>query len=123
MYTISIWTKVENANFKLTYKQKGFADEALAALNHALDEWASAATLSAARFHDISDDYGHVLRLDLDDFLMGALADVQLEHEAGQMLGLAQVRAQVDMKAKIDADPKLRILAAMAGPRPAGFQS
>lgn len=127
MYMINIWMKTQGVSFSLTYKQKGFADEANAALEAASNAWAVSTELSAARFHIISDDYEHRLRIDLDDYLMHELKDADADFACANDRNLRHAQAQAGFHAKVMSDPKLagirNLINAMAAPRPPGLQS
>lgn len=96
---------------------KAFRDAINAARAHTLEEDAKPGDDWLC---DLRDDYGHTLDVHLDDIAGMVMKDVAASHRASQELAMLTARAQAELQAKVQADPKMRFFAGAVQLPPGG---
>lgn len=69
------------------------------------------ATTADAWSLELRDDYGHIFDVMLEEIGAVVLKDVNESNKAGAELGILNARAQMELNAKVQSDPKMRFLA------------
>lgn len=98
--------------FKELISAKAFRDRINEARAHTLEEDAKPGDDWLC---DMRDDYGHTLDVHLDDIAGIILKDVAQSLKASADLAMLNTRAQAELSAKVQSDPKLRFLAGGVG--------